>query len=121
MSIATDIASLQIMSYVYKKKSLRDILQKTVHCLVEEVPYIHWVGIYFYENNKDACLVAASDVENDLTWEANGQLKFPIYISDEEKLGEMIVKTKEVIAFDITDLSTLETIAAEIGKLSLAN
>lgn len=121
MSIATDIVSLQIMAEVYKKKSLNEILEKTVHSLVKEVPYIDWVGIYFFENDSDAYLVACSDAENDLTWESNGELKFPIKSSDGDNLGIMIVKTKEPIAFDITDITTLETIATSIGELTLSH
>ncbi|WP_078592410.1 GAF domain-containing protein [Evansella clarkii] len=121
MSIATDIASLQIMAEVYKKKNLQDILEKTVNSLVEQVPYIDWSGIYFYENGKEVSLLAASDSEDDLAWESNGELKFPIKNSKNENIGIMIVRTREVIAFDVTDVSTLETIASAIGELSLAN
>ncbi|MCD8509458.1 MAG: GAF domain-containing protein [Bacillus sp. (in: Bacteria)] len=121
MSIPTDVASLQIMAEVYKKKNLQEILDKTVHSLVEQVPYIHWAGIYFYENEADVRLMAASDDENDLVWESNSELKFPIKNSEEEAIGVLIVRTREAIAFDITDVSTLETIAAAIGEISFAN
>ncbi len=52
-------------------------LIKTVESLVEQVPYIDWVGIYMYENVNHN-LVAASNFEDDLRWESNGELKFPI-------------------------------------------
>ena len=121
MSIATDIASLQIMAEVYKKKNLQDILTKTVHSLVDQVPYIDWSGIYFYENDSDVRLIAASDEEHDLAWESNGELKFPIKNTENENIGVMVVRTREVIAFDVTDVSTLEMIAGAIGELSFAN
>ncbi|MBU9722870.1 MULTISPECIES: GAF domain-containing protein [Bacillaceae] len=121
MSIPTDVASLQIMAEVYKKKNLQDILDKTVHSLVDQVPYIDWAGIYFYENNSEVRLMAASDKENDLQWETNSELKFPIKTSDDESLGMLIVRTREAIAFDVTDVSTLETIASAIGETSFAN
>ncbi|MBU8908888.1 GAF domain-containing protein [Desertibacillus haloalkaliphilus] len=120
MSIPTDVASLQIMAHVYKKKSAQSIFEKTVESLVDQVPYIDWAGIYIYENESDE-LVAASDFEDDLGWECNGQLKFPIADSSEQQIGVMVVRSKQPIAFDVTDVSTLETIASAIGQESLAN
>ncbi|MCM3714443.1 GAF domain-containing protein [Halalkalibacter oceani] len=120
MSIPTDVASLQIMAHVYKRASLNTIFEKTVESLVEQVPYIDWVGIYMYEN-LDHKLVAASDFEDDLKWECNGELKFPITNSSEEEIGMMVVRSRQPIAFDVTDVSTLETIAAAIGQESFSN
>ncbi len=120
MSIPTDIASLQIMAHVYKRKGLQSIFNKTVENLVSAVPYIDWAGIYLYEN-LDYRLVAASCFNDDLKWEANGELKFPIPDSDENEIGIMIVRSRQAIAFDITDISTLETIAAAIGQETAAN
>ncbi|UCZ54072.1 GAF domain-containing protein [Bacillus shivajii] len=121
MSFATDVASIHIMADVYKKKSLTDILQKTVTTLHEKVPYIDWAGIYFYEDESSVKLMAASNEEDDFRWEANGELKFPIKAAEDKQLGVLIVRTKEAIAFDVTDLSTLETLAQAIGETSLAN
>lgn len=120
MSIPTDVASLQIMADVYKKKNLQEVFEKAVHSLVNEVPYIDWVGIYLLENDKSK-LVAASDQEDDLQWEANGELKFPINDSTDQQIGVMIVRSKQPIAFDVTDVTTLETIAQAIGQRSFAN
>lgn len=120
MSIPTDLASLQIMATVYKRESLDTIFNKTVESLVSEVPYIDWVGIYLYDN-LDHKLVAASNTEDNLRWECNGELKFPILNSMEEEIGLMIVRSRQAIAFDVTDVSTLETIAAAIGQESFAN
>ncbi|TWI54428.1 GAF domain-containing protein [Halalkalibacter nanhaiisediminis] len=120
MSIPTDLASLKIMAHVYKRASLQSIFEKTVESLVEQVPYIDWVGIYMYEN-VNYNLVAASSLEDDLRWESNGELKFPITNSNNEEIGMMIVRSLQPIAFDVTDLSTLETIAAAIGQESFAN
>lgn len=120
MSIETDIASLQIMAHVYKKKGLRYIFEKTCECLVKQVQYIDWVGIYLLEEEKKK-LVAASDMEDDLEWEANGELKFPIANSLGVQIGLLVVRSREAISFDVTDVSTLETIAQAIGEESLAN
>ncbi|MCD8503065.1 MAG: GAF domain-containing protein [Bacillaceae bacterium] len=120
MSIATDVASLQIMAEVYKKKSLQETFEKTVKSLVKEVEYIDWVGIYMVQDNKHK-LAAASDFGNTLTWEANAELKFPILNSIEQQIGVMVVKSKQAICFDVTDVATLETIASGLGQISLSN
>ncbi|MCE7792269.1 GAF domain-containing protein [Salipaludibacillus sp. CUR1] len=121
MSIATDIASLKIMSKVYKRKELPEVLQTTAESLKEDVPYIDWVGIYYFERQEEMRLVAASNLEDHLEWEANGELKFPLKNSSNEAVGIMVVRSKEAIAFDVTDVSTLETIAQALGELSLAH
>ncbi|WP_416148912.1 GAF domain-containing protein [Salipaludibacillus sp. HK11] len=121
MSIATDIASLKIMSDVYKRKELPELLQTTAESLQKEVSYIDWVGIYYFENPEKMSLVAASDLEEDLTWEANGELKFPLKNSSNEAVGILVVRSREAIAFDVTDVATLETIAQSLGEMSLAN
>ncbi|KYG26991.1 hypothetical protein [Alkalihalobacillus trypoxylicola] len=115
MSIATDVASLQIMAEVYRKKGIQSIYEKTVHSLVHNVPYIDWVGIYLYEH-LDHRLAAASSLENDLRWDCNGELKFPILNESEEEIGLLVVRSLQPIAFDVTDVSTLETIAKAIGQ-----
>lgn len=120
MSIATDVASLQIMAHVYKKESLQSIFEKTCESLVSEVPYIDWVGIYIFQEEAST-LAAASNFEDDLQWESNGELKFPITNSTNEQIGVMVVRSRQAIAFDVTDVSTLETIAQAIGQESFAN
>lgn len=109
------------MSDVYKRKELPDLFQTTVQSLHEYVPYIDWVGIYYFERQENMKLVAASDLEEDLTWEANGELKFPLKNSSNEAIGIMVVRSREAIAFDVTDVATLETIAQSLGEMSLAN
>ncbi|PYZ92393.1 GAF domain-containing protein [Salipaludibacillus keqinensis] len=121
MSIATDLASLKILSEVYKKKELSELLQMTTVALQEDVPYIDWVGIYYFEREETMRLMAASDVEDDLSWEANGELKFPLKNSSNEAVGIMVVRSREAIAFDVTDVKTLETIAQALGEMSMAN
>ena len=120
MSIPTDVASLQIMAHVYKRKSAQSTFEKTVESLVHSVPYIDWVGIYLTEqlNHK---LVAASCFEDDLQWTCNGELKFPIKDSVDQEIGMMVVRSNQSIAFDVTDVSTLKTIAAAIGQETLVN
>ncbi|WP_059105815.1 hypothetical protein [Shouchella shacheensis] len=120
MSIPTDVASLKIMAHVYKQKETQSVFVKTVESLVDTVPYIDWVGIYVYEN-VDHKLVAASCFQDDLRWECNSELKFPVTDSSNSEIGMMIVRTRESIAFDVTDVSTLETIATAIGQDCLVN
>ena len=98
----------------------RSIFDKTVESLVKQVPYIDWVGIFLFENTTRK-LVAASNFEDDLQWESNGELKFPIMDSSENQIGLMVVRSKQAIAFDVTDVSTLETIASAIGQQCFAN
>lgn len=121
MSISTDVASLQIMAEVYKRKNSRSIFDKTVNSLVQEVPYIDWVGIYLVSEDQNLNLIATSNEEDDLGWESNGELKFSIANSSQEKIGVMVVRSKQAIAFDVTDVSTLETIASAIGQISYSN
>ncbi|TMW70595.1 GAF domain-containing protein [Alteribacter natronophilus] len=121
MSIATDVASLKIMADIYQRKSLSDILQKTVDSLHEHVSYIDWAGIYFVENVDEARLMAASDEETDLSWESNAELKFPLEDAEKNILGVLVVKSREAICFDVTDVSTLEEIAAGLAEISFSN
>lgn len=121
MSISTDVASLQIMADVYKRKNSRSVFDKTVKSLVQEVPYIDWVGIYLISEDQILDLVATSSEEDDLGWESNGELKFPINNSTQEQIGVMVVRSKQAIAFDVTDVSTLETIAEAIGQICYSN
>lgn len=120
MSIATDLASLQIMAHVYKKASMQSIFEKTCECLVNEVSYIDWVGIYLIEEDQQR-LVAASNMEDDLKWEMNGELKFPMKNSNGTQIGLLVVRSREAIAFDVTDVATLEDIAQAIVEESFAN
>ncbi len=120
MSIATDVASLKIMAHIYKRENVHSIFTKTVEGLVERVPYIDWAGIYMYEDTSLE-LVAASNFENDLKWESNGELKFPISNAQDETIGLILVRSRHPIAFDVTDVSTLETVAQLIGEVSFVN
>ncbi|WP_026690878.1 hypothetical protein [Alteribacter aurantiacus] len=121
MSIATDVASLEIMADIYKKKSLDAILKKTVDTLVENVSYIDWAGVYCVEGEEDARLMAASEEGRDLSWESNAELKFPIKDANENILGVLIVRSKEAICFDVTDVSTLEEIATGLAEVGFSN
>lgn len=121
LSISTDVASIQIMADVFKKKSTQAVFEKTVNSLVQEVSYIDWVGIYLVSEDGSLQLSAASDEENDLGWECNGELKFPISNSIKEQIGLIVVRSKQAICFDVTDVSTLETIASAIGDICYSN
>ncbi|OIJ13694.1 GAF domain-containing protein [Anaerobacillus alkalilacustris] len=121
MSISTDVASIQIMAEVYKKNSTQSVFEKTVNSLVQEVPYIDWVGIYLITEDQNLQLVESSDDADDLGWEYNGELKFPITNSMEQQIGLIVVRSKQAIAFDVTDVTTLETIAEAIGQICYSN
>ena len=120
MSIATDVASIHIMAEVLKKQNSQQVFEKTVQSLVDEVSYIDWVGIYLTAEDGRLHLAVASD-EDDLSWEFNGELKFPLTNSMENQIGIMVVRSRQAICFDVTDVSTLETIACAIGQISYAN
>ncbi|WP_342707779.1 GAF domain-containing protein [Anaerobacillus alkalilacustris] len=121
LSISTDVASIQIMAEVYKKNSTQSVFEKTVNSLVQEVPYIDWVGIYLITEDQNLQLVESSDDADDLGWEYNGELKFPITNSMEQQIGLIVVRSKQAIAFDVTDVTTLETIAEAIGQICYSN
>ncbi len=121
MSISTDVASIQIMADVYKKKSSNEVFARTVSSLVNEVSYIDWVGVYLVSEDGNLQLSYASDIENDLCWECNGELKFPIENSTQQQIGLIVVRSKQAICFDVTDVSTLETIAEAIGQICYTN
>lgn len=121
MSISTDVASLQIMAEVFKTKSSQSVFEKTVNSLVKEVSYIDWVGIYLVSEDGSPQLAAASDEENDLGWEWNGELKFPITNSAKQQIGIIVVRSKQAICFDVTDVATLETVAEAIGQICYSN
>lgn len=120
LSISTDVASIQIMAEVFKKKNSQSVFEKTVSSLVQEVPYIDWVGIYLITEDQNLQLVASSDTD-DLSWEYNGELKFPITNSSQQQVGLIVVRSKQAIAFDVTDVATLETIADAIGQICYSN
>ncbi len=120
MSISTDVASLHIMADVFMKKDSKSVFEKTVKSLVDEVSYIDWVGIYLMDEDGIPQLTVASDRDNDLSWECNGELKFPI-TSSTQQVGVLVVRSRQAICFDVTDVSTLETIADAIGQVCYAN
>lgn len=117
MSIETDLASLEILAGVYKESDLRTTFAKVVQKLQEQVPYFDWVGVYI-QNGSDIQLEAASDYHQLLEWEANAELRIPI-VCDHGELGRLVVRSKQPLCFDVTDVSTLETLAAEISKRML--
>ncbi len=120
MSICTDVVSLKIMAHIYQRHDSHTVFKKMVKSLAEDVPYIDWAGIYLYENS-ELKLVAASDDENDLKWECNGELKFPITNCLGEEIGIIIVRSLEAVAFDINDVLTLEDVAKAIGEEIFTN
>nr|WP_184665066.1 GAF domain-containing protein [Texcoconibacillus texcoconensis] len=121
MSIATDIASLQIMADVYKKKQFQEIAETSVNSLVNQVPHIDWAGIFLFDQDQSAECIASSDEENNLEWTSNAELKFTIEDGTENEIGVLVVRSREAIAFDVTDFKTLETIAKSLGEISLNN
>ncbi|SDH42820.1 hypothetical protein SAMN05192534_105128 [Alteribacillus persepolensis] len=111
MSIATDLASIQILSSVYQSTNVNDTFHNTVHTLCNKVDYIDWAGIYLKEGEDTRLLVSTEDKGS-----MQSQLAFPIKHNDTE-VGVLVVKSKQWIVFDVTDVSTLEKVTSELGKV----
>ncbi|WP_158738428.1 GAF domain-containing protein [Alteribacillus sp. YIM 98480] len=111
MTISTDLASIHILSSVYQSNNISETFSKTVNTLCEKVDYINWAGIYLHENEETRLHAFADDGEN-----MQSQLAFPIKNRNKE-IGVLVVKSKQWIVFDVTDVSTLETVASELGDL----
>lgn len=120
MSINTDLASIEIIAAVHKSQDLRQTFFEMVHRLHEKVSYFDWVGVYLAHGD-EMVLEAATNMENELTWEHNSQLRIPIKNSVGETVGQIVVKSRHPICFDLTDISTLETVAAEISRKLFLN
>ncbi|MFB4165817.1 GAF domain-containing protein [Alteribacillus sp. JSM 102045] len=111
MSIATDLASIHILASAYRSNTISNTLNQTVNTLCEKVDYINWAGIYLHEKDESRLHASASEGEN-----IQSQLAFPIK-NQKNEIGVLVVKSKQWIVFDVTDVSTLETVASELGKL----
>ncbi len=116
MSIATDIASLEALAKLLKKKEINHAFDDIVKTLNQQVPYFDWVGIYLHEGPSTQ-LVAASDYHHRLEWEANAELTIPLEHSQQGEMGKIVVKSREPLCFDITDVTTLETLAKELSQM----
>lgn len=114
MSIQTDLASIEILAGFYQESDLKTTFTKVVQKLQEQVPYFDWVGLYI-QNGSEIRLEAASDFYKQLEWEANAELRIPI-VCDQGDLGRIVVRSKQPLCFDVTDVSTLEKLASEISK-----
>lgn len=116
MSIQTDLASLEIIAKVYRSQDVRESFQQLVTTLHNEVPYFDWVGIYLIEG-EEMNLTAASNFDDLLTWDTNSELRIPIQDPlAQEDIGKIVVRSRQHICFDVTDVSTLETLATEISS-----
>lgn len=114
MSIATDLASLEVLAKILKKKELDQILNECVKTLNKEVPNFDWVGIYLHKG-PETHLVAASDLHHHLDGEANAQLSIPLENNSQEQMGKIVIRSKDPFCFDTTDVTTLETLARELS------
>ncbi|MBM7634807.1 MULTISPECIES: hypothetical protein [Geomicrobium] len=112
MSIATDIAAIKIVAELEKNNKHPRFLEETVHTLVERVNYIHYAALHLGDDKP----IVASDCDED---EYIGSLSFAI--GENEDNGKLVVRTKETVAFDVTDLSTLQTVADRIGARLFAH
>ncbi|WP_240375793.1 GAF domain-containing protein [Bacillus piscicola] len=113
MSIATDIASIRVLSSIYRNQALAESCTETVRTLCEKVEYIDWAGIYFYDGEEKVLSAHASSLP-DKKETMQSQLAFPIKNKDRE-FGTLVVKSRQWIVFDVTDVSTLEKVAAALG------
>ncbi|GAA0370891.1 GAF domain-containing protein [Bacillus horti] len=117
MSIKTDIASLEILAQVYQTTDMKETLQCLVRTLHEQVSYFDWVGLYL-NKGEQMVLEAASCTKDTLAWESNAELRIPIHKQEQEdmELGKLVVRSKQPICFDVTDLSTLKKLTSELGS-----
>ena len=115
MSINTDIASLKIIAAFYQSQNLKQTYQELVHNLQTHVAYFDWVGLYI-KYGEEMILEAASNMEHEFTWETNAELRIPIENKLEKEIGKIVVRSRQPICFDMTDVSTLKTLAAEISQ-----
>lgn len=115
MSIKTDIASLEILAQVYQGQNLKQTFESMVTTLQQQVSYFDWVGLYLNQG-EELVLEAASCFDNTLTWESNSELRIPIHNHADHELGKLVIRSKQPLCFDITDLSTLKKLAAEISS-----
>ncbi|MDQ0340060.1 putative methionine-R-sulfoxide reductase with GAF domain [Caldalkalibacillus uzonensis] len=120
MSIRTDVASLAALAKVLRNRNLNQSFADVVRTLQKQVPYFDWVGVYLRQGNASE-LVAASDQDKQLEWEANAELRIPIEDQvQQQELGKIVVKSRDPLCFDMTDVSTLQTLAHELSqRLSL--
>ncbi|AXF57633.1 GAF domain-containing protein [Salicibibacter kimchii] len=110
MSVSTDLAAIKIIADTTQEQSTSAVLQRAVKNLVDNVTYIHYAA--WYEGNTEKVAIAADS--NDTY---AGTLSFPVSQNEgEEEIGTLVVATKESVAFDVTDLNTLQKVADYIGK-----
>jgi putative methionine-R-sulfoxide reductase with GAF domain len=115
MSIQTDLASLAVLARVYRSPDRMTALQQAVQTLHKQVSYFDWVGL-FLEREGDYVLEASSNQNEQLTWEYNAELVIPLPGAEDKELGKIVVRSKQPICFDVTDVSTLKKVAEELSK-----
>lgn len=115
MSIATDLASIHILATVYKNQEKKaDFLKQTVTALTQKVDYIDWAEIFLIE--EEECLLAVRNSKPGVKkQDLQSKLVFPIQAGN-KKLGYLVVKSRQWIVFDVTDVFTLEKVANELGR-----
>ena len=111
MSIATDLASIHVLSSIYSISTPTKFCEDTVATLCEKVEYIDWAGIYLHNGEEKVLRAHASSLPDR---KMQSQLTFPIKKQDRE-IGTLVVKSQQWIVFDVTDVSTLEKVAAALG------
>ncbi|MGY4690562.1 GAF domain-containing protein [Salibacterium sp. K-3] len=114
MSIATDLATIRILGSFYQSGTSSSPLSQTVESLCRDVDYINWAGVYFHEGEHTVLHAWAGTDSDEAVMQS--QLAFPIHDQNGTETGVLIVKSKQWIVFDVNDVPTLETVAAEIGK-----
>ncbi|WP_025028808.1 hypothetical protein [Caldalkalibacillus mannanilyticus] len=119
MSIHTDLASIKMIAQVLTSQDLKKTFAELVTHLQSNVQYFDWVGLYLTQGD-ELVLEAASDLEENLMWETNAELRIPISDLNSMELGKIVVRSHQPICFDMTDVTTLEKLAKEISaRLSM--
>lgn len=114
MSIATDLASIHVLSSIYRNNISAEACEQTVNTLCDKVEYIDWAGIYFHNEDEKVWSVHASSLPEE-TMTLQSQLTFPIKSREGTEIGTLVVKSRQWIVFDVTDVSTLEKVSNALG------
>ncbi|QDI92740.1 hypothetical protein EPH95_17385 [Salicibibacter halophilus] len=112
MSVSTDLAAIRIIADTTQNKNISTVLQQALKALVDNVAYIHYAAWF----KEDTAEVSISSNSNDTY---AGTLSFPVSENEGgEEIGKLVVATKESVAFDVTDLTTLQEVANHIAQWS---
>jgi putative methionine-R-sulfoxide reductase with GAF domain len=116
MSMAADIASLELIAAVHQITNLdQSAYEHVVHRLHQQVAHFEWVGLYMEENSQFVLKASAGD-QSPESIARKSILQVPITYASEPVLGRIMVTSKVAVAFDESDFTSLTALATELGK-----